>query len=452
MAVSVVSGSAVAASSPCSLAARIQASAASSATPAVTTPPVPQHDAFYRAPAGWRDTRLGAVLRHRPVTLAAFSLLPQKVRAWELMFRTTSGSGAPAVAVTTVLLPSGSRPKSLLSYQVAEDASAPQCAPSYVLRLSGPRTEAVNQAELLLIDAALGEGFAVSVPDYEGIQGDFGAAKQPGYLVLDGLRAAERFAPLGLPGAKTRTAIWGYSGGSLASGWAAQVQHRYAPHIHLRGVAVGGFVTNVPQALLKINGGFGSGLIASALPGVLKSSPKIDALIRPQLTAAGKKLLAHAGRQCEVKNVTQYSFVNFDRYFKVPIASLLARPAVRKQIDRLNLGGHTPAVPLFVYHAIHDELIPVAGPDAMVKKYCAHGDSVDYTRDELSEHGALAVTGGASALAWLSDHTIGHATQHGCTTTTVATMAATAPALKSWPAVVQSILKALAGLPVGPAF
>src|SRR5580692_4552750 len=162
------------------------------------------------------------------------------------MFRTTSTAGTPIVAVTTVLVPAGGRPKALLSYQIAEDASAPQCAPSYELRLSGSRTEAVNQAELLLIDAAVGEGFAVSVPDYEGIQGDFGAAKQPGYIVLDGLRAAEHFAPLHLSGAKTRTAMWGYSGGSLASGWAAQVQHRYAPDLDVRGVAVGGFVTNVP--------------------------------------------------------------------------------------------------------------------------------------------------------------------------------------------------------------
>ncbi|HEX3705662.1 MAG TPA: lipase family protein [Mycobacteriales bacterium] len=417
----------------------------------MSAPPTPQHDAFYRAPAGWRATRPGTILRHRPVALAAFGTLPQQIQSWQLMFRSTGTTGEPIVAVTTVLIPAAARPKALLSYQIAEDASAPQCAPSYTLRLDGTRTEAVNQAELLLIDASVGEGFAVSVPDYEGVEGDFGVAKQPGYIVLDGVRAAERFAPLKLSGTKTAAGLWGYSGGSLASGWAAQVQHRYAPHLHIRGVAVGGFVTDVPGALLKINAGPASGLIASALPGIIRGDAAIAKLLRPELTAAGKQMIAHAGSQCEIANVTQYPFENFSRYVKHSIPALLARPAFRKQIDRLNLGGSAPAAPMFVYHAVNDELIPVAGPDAMVKSYCARGSSVDYTRDELSEHGSLAFVGAAAALDWLSAHTIGNVTQHGCTTMTVPTMAVSPATLSTLPAVVQSILLALAGLPVGGA-
>ena len=126
-----------------------------------------------------------------------------------------------------MLRPAGAVPTGVISYQVAEDAGAPQCAPSYTLR-AGTGLEPVNQAELLLIAAAAAQGFAVSVPDYEGPNGNFGAARQPGYAVLDGVRAAENFTRLGLPGSRTPVGIWGYSGGSLASGWAAQVQPAYA--------------------------------------------------------------------------------------------------------------------------------------------------------------------------------------------------------------------------------
>jgi hypothetical protein len=413
-----------------------------------TAVPTPQHDAFYRAPAGWRARRPGAILRHRPVSLATFAELPQRVQAWQLMFRTTSTTGKPMVAVTTLLVPAGGRPHALLSYQIAEDASAPQCAPSYELRQSGSGTEWANQAELPLIDAAVGEGFAVSVPDYEGVPGDFGAAKQPGYVVLDGLRAAERFAPLHLPGAETPTTIWGYSGGSLASGWAAQVQHRYAPDLNLRGVALGGFVTNVGQALATINGGPGSGLIASALPGVLKSDRRLARLIDPQLTPAGRRLLAHSGMQCEMANLEQYPFVNFDRYLRHPIASLLARPAIAKQMRRLNLGRTTPSAPLFVYHAVHDELIPVKGPDTVVPRYCGRGDSVSFTRDDASEHLSLAVAGASAALDWLTAQAGGNTLQHGCSTSTVPTMAVSSAALQADPVVGRSILLALADLPV----
>jgi hypothetical protein len=172
-----------------------------------------------------------------------------------LLYRTTNDEGQPEATVTTVLLPAGTEPRGLLSYQVAEDAVAPQCAMSYVLRQGSGVAGANSQAEVYLIDAALAQGFAVSVPDYEGPGGDFGAARQPGYAVLDGIRAAEQFSPLGLPGQSTPVGIWGYSGGSLASGWAAQVQPSYAPELNLRGVAVGGFVTNIVQPSTRSTAG-----------------------------------------------------------------------------------------------------------------------------------------------------------------------------------------------------
>ena len=42
----------------------------------------------------------------------------------------------------------------------------------------------------LLVAAAVAEGWAVSIPDHEGLQGMWGAPFEPGYRVLDGIRAA----------------------------------------------------------------------------------------------------------------------------------------------------------------------------------------------------------------------------------------------------------------------
>lgn len=414
--------------------------------------PTPQADHFYSAPARYADKAPGAILRSRRVQLAAFAALPQKVQAWQVLFRSTDYAGKPTVAVTTLLRPAGVTPKAVISYQVAEDASAPQCAPSYVMRPAAAPGEAVNQAEIAIIDAAVADGFAVSMPDYEGVGGDFGAARQPGYIELDGLRAAEHFAPLGLSaGRRTPVALWGYSGGSLASGWGAQLQPSYAPELNLRGVAVGGFVTNVEQALFKINGGPAAGLVPSALPGILRSTPTLAHAITPYLTAKGKALLAKSGRQCEIANVSQYPFFDVNNFLTIPLAQLVTHPAVRRAIHSLNFHATAGIAPLFVYHAINDELIPVAGPDAIVPKYCQAGDSVTYTRDELSEHGALAVTGAAAALSWLHARLTGAQKPHGCTTTTVTTMALTPTAIAQEPELVTSILSSLIGLPVGPA-
>jgi hypothetical protein len=228
------------------------------------------------------------------------------------------------------------------------------------------------------------------------------------------------------------------------------VQPHYAPELNLRGVAVGGFVTDVAQALVKINGGPGAGLIPSALPGILRSTPKLARAVAPYLTAAGKSLLADSGRQCEIANVTKYPFFDVNDYLTIPLSRLLTHHAVKKAVRSLNFGASKLTAPLFVYHAVNDELIPVAGPDAIVPKYCKAGTSVTYTRDELSEHGALAVTGGPAALAWLHARLTSAARTRGCMTTTVPTMALTPAAIAQEPELAAAVLRGLVGLPIGP--
>jgi hypothetical protein len=409
----------------------------------------PSQDPFYTAPANLASYSRGAILAARRVNLAAFAALPQRVRAWQLLYRTTNYRGRPEATVTTVLLPAGGKPRGLISYQIAEDAVAPQCAMSYTLR-EGSTVEPINQLEMLIIDAAVAQGFAVSVPDYEGPHGDFGAARQPGYAILDGIRASERFRSLGLHGVSTPVGIWGYSGGSLASGWAAQVQPRYAPKLNLRGVAVGGFVTNIAQAMNQINGGFGAGLIVSVLAGVARTVPPLAAGIDTYATRAGKALFAKGASQCELANVTQYGFININKYLTVPVTQLLALPAIKNALDKIDLGGTAPSAPLFVYHSVDDELIPVAGADATVAKYCAGGDSVTYTRDILSEHGSLAVLGAPQALSWLTQRLTGGPVPHGCTTTTVLSMGLNPTTILGGARLVLNDAQALLGLPVGP--
>jgi hypothetical protein len=409
----------------------------------------PRQDPFYTAPANLASHSRGAILASRPVHLAAFAVLPQKVKAWQLLYRTTNYRGRPEATVTTVLLPAGGKPRGLLSYQIAEDAVAPQCAMSYTLR-GGSAVEPINQAETFLIDAAVAQGFAVSVPDYEGPNGDFGAARQPGYAILDGIRASERFGPLGLHGVSTPVGIWGYSGGSLASGWAAQVQRRYAPKLNLRGVAVGGFVTNVAQALQQINGGFGAGLIVSVLAGVTRTVPALAAAINTYTTPAGKAILAKGASQCELANVTQYAFTNLNKYLTVPLTQLLALPAIKSAVAGIDLGGTAPTAPLFVYHSVDDELIPIAGADATVAKYCAGRDSVTYTRDILSEHGSLAFIGAPQALSWLTQRLTGGAVPHGCTTTTVLSMLLNPTTLRGGAQLLLGDARALLDQPIGP--
>jgi hypothetical protein len=168
--------------------------------------PLPaEKDPFFEPPRGYERTQPGTVLRSRSVELGLFGVVPLRLKATQLLYRTTNLHGDAEAAMTTVLVPQqhGSRRLCpIVSYQCAIDAVDSRCFPSYALRRGAGPGGGPAQAEFLFITAALAEGWAVSVPDHEGSQGMWGAPREPGYRILDGLRAATSSQELGL------SAIW----------------------------------------------------------------------------------------------------------------------------------------------------------------------------------------------------------------------------------------------------
>ena len=68
-------------------------------------PVLPDADPFYLPPPGFEHARPGTVLRSRDVELAFLGLVPQKLVATQLLYRTTDLNGAPQATVTTVIAP-----------------------------------------------------------------------------------------------------------------------------------------------------------------------------------------------------------------------------------------------------------------------------------------------------------------------------------------------------------
>lgn len=108
----------------------------------------------------------------------------------------------------------------------------------------------------------------VIVPDYESSTDAFGAGKQSGQAVLDGIRAFLSSSILPSTMAKPKVALWGYSGGALASGWAASIQGDYAPELEsvLVGAAIGGTPVDLRAIAYHTNGGIAAGLIGMCMP------------------------------------------------------------------------------------------------------------------------------------------------------------------------------------------
>lgn len=385
--------------------------------------PAQYPDDFYRAPADFASAAPGTVLRSRPVDLPAFFSLATPISAWQLLYRTTDSHGRPSTTATTVVRPASGKAGGIVSYQIPEDASTLDCAPTRFIGTDPAQRAGATPAMLALdlgpIVALLAQGFAVSIPDYEGDASQWGAARQPGYAVLDGVRAAERFDPLELSGPATPAALWGYSGGSLASGWAAQLQAQYAPELDIRGVAVGGFLTDPAQAIIRTIGTVFSGVPISVLPGLIRTDPVLVSEFTRHLTPSGKALLQAAGTQCMAENTLAHAFVDLSDHMDMPFRDFMALPAVRTAFAELNLGATAPAAPLFVYHSVNDEMVPIAGVDRTVADYCRAGASVTYVRDEASEHGLLSITGAPAALDWLTNRLTGTSPRPECTTRTV---------------------------------
>src|SRR5947209_18052812 len=187
-------------------------------------PVPPDDDPFYQPPPGFEEAGPVTVLRSRTVELGFLGVIPQGFTATQLLYRSMSLHGDPEVAVTTVLVPDQRDTQvgcPVLSYQCAIDAVTSRCFPSYALRRDAGSIGAFVQSEFLLVAAALAEGWAVSVPDHEGCHGMWGAPHEPGFRILDGIRAAIQSDHLGLS-SSAPVALWGYSGGGLASAWAAE--------------------------------------------------------------------------------------------------------------------------------------------------------------------------------------------------------------------------------------
>ncbi|AYF75996.1 lipase [Nocardia yunnanensis] len=377
------------------------------AASAVSRPLPPNQDPFFHPPRGFARQAPGTILRHRSVEIALFGLVPQQVTAWQLLYRSQDLHGRPEVAVTTVLLPAGAEPdaeRPLLAFQTAMDAVTDRCAPSYALRRGALAPGSITQLEWLLVAGALRRGWAVGIADHEGPQGNFGVAREPGYRSLDGVRAALRFAPLGLR-SDTRVAVWGYSGGGMASSWLVEMAPEYAPELNLVGAVLGAPVGDPRHVFLDLDGGLFAGFPAIVIAALRQVYPALAQVVDRDFTPEGRRLLERARGLGPIAVLPLLVGRRMDDYLRRPLAEIL--PDLEAMFDELRLGNHAPACPVLVIQPIHDQVIDAAGVDGQVARYRAAGAAVWYVRDRLSEHFSLLPLATPMSLDWLADRLAG---------------------------------------------
>ena len=354
----------------------------------VTEPVPPSKDPWYTLPQDASLATPGAILRLRtnpPLAAAVGAAL-----AYQILYSTTDAVHNPSWAVTTVFLPQQANGKALLSHQIPYNTANVDKSPSWIYY------EYKNPA----LTGALSEGWWVNVPDHEGPKAAFGAEVGQGYATLDSIRAVLK-SDLGLS-KDPKICLWGFSGGALASGFAAELQVKYAPELDLAGLALGGPAADIRTAMFAASKSHYAGLVALALLGTTKVYPEARAAVIEQLKpetkerflAAEEMGLEHALEVFEGDDMWNY-FYDGER--------ILELPAIKAALDpNWSLGQHgVPQMPVFVYHAIKDEVALIGPVDKLVDKYCEGGAHVLYQRNTHPDHGGQSHACRPAALAWL---------------------------------------------------
>lgn len=365
----------------------------------------PEDDPFYAAPEGYEAAPPGTILKVRPVEVAMFGRVRQRVDAWQLLYRTADLGGSPQASVTTVLRPRNAEPV-LLSYQCAIDGVASSCFPSYALRRGSRALGAVPQFEFLLVLHALRRGWTISIPDHEGPDGHWGSPQEPGFCTLDAVRAALSFEPLDLH-SSTPVALWGYSGGGLATSWAAEMAPEYAPEIEVVGAALGSPVGDPGSAFTRLNATLHAALPTLVVAGLRRTYPELDRVVREHVNEDGMRILDSVESMTTVRAVRKLARHDLDHYIDVPLADLLALPEIVQVFLDIQPGRTAPTAPLLVVQSVHDQIIAVDDVDGQVDRYIEAGAHVTYLRDRLSEHLSLHPLSAPLTLDWLADRFAG---------------------------------------------
>ncbi|MFI6497041.1 lipase family protein [Nonomuraea typhae] len=339
----------------------------------------------------------GDVISAQPTTvyLLPGKLLEVPVHAWNVLYRSTSATGAPNAVSATVLVPKARYPlgrRPVIGYAVGTHGLGDQCAPSLAMREG-------REAELALVSLFLLKGFAVAITDYEGLgtpgQHTYMAGISQGQAVLDSVRAAIRLPGSGLS-ASAPVGIMGYSQGGASAGWAGQLQPAYAPELRLRGVAAGGVPADLKAVAQSLDGGPDFGLAAAAGVGFDAAYDELD--LFSDLNERGKALMADAADDC-VGDLGKLAGLRFSDLSPI---DLMNQPKWTARLTENRLGARLPRVPVFLYHAQGDEIIPHAVGARLRSEYCQAGVNARWLSLPGGNHVLGAVQGGPLAIEWLA--------------------------------------------------
>ncbi|ORY68874.1 secretory lipase-domain-containing protein [Pseudomassariella vexata] len=351
----------------------------------------PKKDPWYTPPdKHWVSKPPGTLLRVREAP-GNFTLLKHAHKVYNLMFRTTNSQNQSEWAVTTVFFPKspaiskdGVLP--LLSYLIPYESACLDASPSYSLSeyLAGER---LNVAVRDNIVKALGNGWLVDIPDYEGPKASYFAGQMAGHATLDSIRAHLKVFAEHMPLIKLRYAMLGYSGGAQAVEFAAELQLKYAPELIFSGAALGGVPANALDFFRACSGTIWSGAVVQAIVGVMNQFDKVEQYAMSLLKREKRDEFLSAREMTIDESLRRFANKNISNYFKTGedgMENVISKEVLASDCTMGNLG--TPQMPMFIYQSIHDEAMPIKNTDVLVEQHCNNGTKITFERNTIGGH------------------------------------------------------------------
>jgi acetyl esterase/lipase len=345
-------------------------------------------DAFYTAPDAFEATAPGTLLRSEPFDRG----LPDGVRGWRVLYRSSDADGVPVAVSGLVLEPLGPHegPRPLVAIAHGSTGVDESCAPSLAARPLAP---------LGGIEQALDAGYVVAATDYLGLgtpgPHPYLIGSASAHAVLDSLRATEQLIAID----PDRLAIWGFSQGGHAALFAGEQAPTYAPELGLRGV-----VAFAPAADLADIIEASQGTVVGTLMVVSAAVSWSDARDGLALDEVVEPASLFTAREIAERCLDPTSLP----------ASVLQSVQLRDEVSPLGspttehwapfLAENSPTghldVPLLVLQGAEDPIIRPDITQRHVDERCAAGDEVELRILPGIGHFTLTRRTGGDAAAW----------------------------------------------------
>ncbi|MEL4162527.1 lipase family protein [Corynebacterium bovis] len=354
-------------------------------------------------------------VRHLPYHAFGFSLPLDVV---QIKYRTTDAQGRATYGVTSVVKPPVPQNDRVVSFHSVYDSLNPEHSPSRAIQGDVVFGTLVDSGETAAVAGFLAQGTTVVITDIEGQNANFAAGPEYGTTTLDALRAATAEPSTGIaPDAKI--GLMGYSGGAIATNWAAQMAPSYAPEINDRlvGAATGGLLVDPLHNLEYIDGSRSwAGVMAMTIIGLTRAYG-VDP--EPYMSDYGRDLFHRMNRTSIGEVEGMYGGMTWASLVKPEYRDPRSVPEIVDVLNKVNLGqAPDPTVPFYFGQALGGEVdgTPDGGPNigggdgvmvagdnrTLARKYCEAGVPVKYDEYPVLPHTPAFAVWFPAATIWLN--------------------------------------------------